>query len=316
MIGFCLEASHARGLGHLFKVLNLTAALARRGEPCLVMVNPDPNATAILAQRSVGYATVDLADTSSDWESALIVESGITVWVNDRLDTSLRHAENVKRNGIKLVTFDDRGTGAALADLHFAPLAFSDGSQLRGKRVLTGIQYLALNDEIAHHRRVRTQLKSPILVTLGGSDTYGVTLSVVAQLKKLDRPATVVTGPSFQHARELERALDDRFTWKQGVPSLIQEFYHHDLAITGGGVTPFEANASGLPCIIIANEPHEIACGQYLEGLGCSIFAGYYQEIAGKVFEQELDLTAMSQAGIEQIKTTGVENILRELAAL
>jgi spore coat polysaccharide biosynthesis predicted glycosyltransferase SpsG len=316
MIGFCLEASHARGLGHLYKTLNLVEALARRGESALVMVNADPKATAILAERSVRYETVELTDTQSNWESALIAKSGITVWVNDRLDTSLSHAQNVKRNGISLVTFDDRGPGAALADLHFAPMVFYRNDQLRGKRVLTGIHYLALNCEIDRYRRVRSQLKSPILVTLGGSDTYGVTLQVVAQLKKLNRPATVVTGPSFQHAEELERLLDERFTRKRDVPSLIQEFHHHDLAITGGGVTPFEANASGLPCIIVANEPHEIASGRYLESLGCSVFAGYYREMAQRAFEQDLDLAAMSRAGIEQIKTDGMDNILRELAAL
>jgi spore coat polysaccharide biosynthesis predicted glycosyltransferase SpsG len=280
------------------------------------MLNADPNATAILTQRSVRYTTVDLADTQSDWESAMIAESGITLWVNDRLDTSLRHAEHVKRNGIKLVTFDDRGPGASLADLHFAPLVFSGDAELKGKRVLTGIQYLALNPEIDHYRRARTQLTSPILVTLGGSDTYGVTVQVVALLKELDRPATIVTGPSFQHAKELERVLDQRFTWKREVPSLIREFYGYDLAITGGGVTPFEANASGLPCIIVANEPHEIEIGRYLEGAGASVFAGYYQEMAEQVFVRELDLAAMSRAGIEQIKTNGADNILRELAAL
>jgi spore coat polysaccharide biosynthesis predicted glycosyltransferase SpsG len=181
---------------------------------------------------------------------------------------------------------------------------------------LTGIQYLALNPEIDRFRRARTQLTSPVLVTLGGSDTYGVTVQVVALLKELDRPATIVTGPSFQHAEELERVLDQRFTWKSEVPSLIREFYGYDLAITGGGVTPFEANASGLPCIIVANEPHEIEIGRYLASVGSSIFAGYYREMAEQVFERELDLAAMSRAGIEQIKTNGADNILRELAAL
>jgi spore coat polysaccharide biosynthesis predicted glycosyltransferase SpsG len=203
-----------------------------------------------------------------------------------------------------------------LADLHFAPLVLSGAAELQGKRVLTGIQYLPLNREINRYRRVRTQLNSPMLVTLGGSDTYGVTVQVVARLKKLDQPATIVTGPSFQHVEELERALDERFTWRREVPSLIQEFYHYDLAITGGGVTPFEANASGLPCIIVANELHEIDIGQYLAGVGSSTFAGYYREIVEKAFERDLDLAAMSRAGIERIKTNGVDNILRELAAL
>jgi spore coat polysaccharide biosynthesis predicted glycosyltransferase SpsG len=193
---------------------------------------------------------------------------------------------------------------------------FSGQNELKGKRVLTGIQYLALNKEIDRYRRARTHLKSPTLVTLGGSDTYGVTVQVVALLKKLNWGATVIVGPSFQHDEELKQILGGRFTVKRGVPSLIQEFVHYDLAITGGGATPFEANASGLPCIIVANEPHEIEIAQYLAGIGSSVFAGYYREIVEKVFDIDLNIEEMSRTGMEKIGTDGVDNIFREIVAL
>jgi spore coat polysaccharide biosynthesis predicted glycosyltransferase SpsG len=316
MIGFCIEASHARGLGHLYRTLNFIEYLAGQGQRCLVMMNADTRAAALLDQHSLQHVTVDLANLSSDWESALIARFKLTVWINDRLDTTLNHAQNVRKNAVRLVTFDDRGPGAALADLHCAPLIFSGQETLRGKRVLTGVKYLPLNQEIDRYRRVRTRLDSPLLVTLGGSDTYGVTVRVVALLKRLKQRATVIVGPAFRHEAELEAVLDESFTVKRGVPSLIQEFSHHDLAVTGGGITPFEANASGLPCIIVANEPHEVETGQHLAGLGSSVFAGYYQDISEKVFARQLDLVAMSRAGLEHIDTRGVENIFREIAAL
>ena len=46
MIGFCLEASHARGLGHLYKALNLIDGLVRR-EACVVMVSTGPWTTSL-----------------------------------------------------------------------------------------------------------------------------------------------------------------------------------------------------------------------------------------------------------------------------
>ena len=39
---------------------------------------------------------------------------------------------------------------------------------------------------------------------------------------------------------------------------MAEEMSRHDLAVTGGGMTPFEANAAGLPCIVVANETFEI----------------------------------------------------------
>jgi spore coat polysaccharide biosynthesis predicted glycosyltransferase SpsG len=315
VIGFCIEASHARGLGHLYKTLNCIDYLATQGEPYIVMVNDDPRATTILAQRGVAYVTVDPSRAQGDWETALIKEFGIRVWINDRLDTDAGHAARVKKNGIGLVTFDDRGAGAALADLHFAPLVFSGQDRLQGKRVFTGTRYLALNREIDACKRRRQSLNS-IVVTLGGSDTYGVTVQVVNLVKTLNRGATVIVGPAFQHQAELEGAMDANFSLKREVPSLIREFVQYDLAITGGGITPFEANASGLPCIIVANEPHEIEIGQYLAEIGSSVFAGYYREIVDQLFTDQLNIEKMSQAGMEKIGTDGVDNIFRLIFSL
>lgn len=315
MIGFCIEASHERGLGHLYKTLNFVEYLDGLNERYIVIMNDDPMSTSVLKQRGVTYVTVVLSDTQSDWETTIIKQYGITTWINDRLNTDKKHAAHVKKHRVKLVTFDDRGTGATLTDLHIAPLVFSGKGLLQGKRVLTGINYLVLSKGIDGCRHVRKHLDS-ILVTLGGSDTYGVTLQVVALLKRLNKRATVVVGQSFQHHTELEQIIDERFTVKRGVPSLIQEFMHHDLAITGGGVTPFEANASGLPCIIIANELHEIEIGQYLAGLGSSIFAGYYRALDERVFSMGLNLITMSRSGIEKIRTDGVENVFREVKSL
>lgn len=312
MIGFCIEASHQRGLGHLFKTLNFAEYLDSLAERYIVMVNHDPTSSSILKKNGVHYVTVNLNDTRSNWEAAMIKQYGITVWINDRLDTDIKHAENIKKNNVKLVTFDDRGTGATLADLHFAPLVFSGKELLRGKRVLSGIHYLVLSKEIDTCKRQREQLNS-ILVTLGGSDTYGVTVQIVTLLKRLNKKATVVIGQSFQHQAELEQIIDERYVVKRVVPSLIREYIHHDLAITGGGVTPFEANASGLPCIIVANEPHEMEIGEYLADIGSSIFAGYYQTMDKAVFDRQYDLKNMSQIGMDKIKTDGVENVFREI---
>ena len=315
MIGFCIEASHARGLGHLFRTLNFVEYLTAGDNQYIVMVNDDPRALEILKQKEIAYVTVNFNDTQSNWETEQINRFGITTWMNDRLNTDRNHALNVKKNGIALVTFDDRGSGAALADIHFAPLVFSRRDKLQGKRVLTGTRYLVLNKEIDRYKRQRNRIDH-ILITLGGSDTYGVTLQMVNLLKKLSRSGTVVVGPSFRHNAELTQIMDGSFQLKRGVKSLIREFVHYDLAITGSGVTPFEANASGLPCIIVANELHEIEIGEHLSQVGSSVFAGYYQNIDEGLFKMHFDIEKMSSAGMEAIGTDGANNIFREILAL
>jgi spore coat polysaccharide biosynthesis predicted glycosyltransferase SpsG len=315
MFALCIESSHARGMGHFYRALNLAGGLAKAGLPYTVYLNDHAPSRQILLERGTPHQIVDLEDFTGNWEALLIQRDGITVWVNDRLDTDARHATKIKASGIPLVTFDDRGTGAALADLHIAALAFDAQEWLAGARLLCGSDYLILNPQIGDYTRLRKQLSS-ILVTLGGSDTYGVTVKVVQMLKEMSLNATIVVGPAFMHIAMLDEVLTQGFTVKRGVPSMIEEFYRHDLAITGSGITPFEANASGLPCVVIANELFEIPVGLALQKLGGSLFAGHHESLSLPLFDLNLPLEQMSQAGMRNIGLQGTQRVIGELLEL
>ncbi|NBX33612.1 MAG: glycosyl transferase, partial [Planctomycetes bacterium] len=265
-------------MGHFYRALNLAQGLRQAGKPCKFYLNRHDVSCPLLQEQGHTFEIVVLNDFTSGWEHKAIANDGITCWINDRLDTDARHAAHIKAAGIPLATFDDRGSGAAQADLHIAALAFDAQENLAGAKVLRGTDYLVLNPAIARHARARGSLTS-VLVTLGGSDTYGITVKVVKALAAAGMGATVVLGPAFGHMAELEQVATDGFVIKRGVTSLIEEFAAHDLAITGGGITPFEANASGLPCIVIASELFEIPVGKALQKLGGSTYAGYHGDM-------------------------------------
>jgi spore coat polysaccharide biosynthesis predicted glycosyltransferase SpsG len=315
MFALCIESSHARGMGHFYRALNLADGLAKAGLSYTFYLNDHAPSRKILVERGVPHRLVDLEDFTGNWEASLIQQDGITLWVNDRLDTDVRHAEKIKATSIPLVTFDDRGTGAVLVDLHIAALAFDAQERLAGARLLRGADYLILNSQISDYTRLRKRLSS-ILVTLGGSDTYGVTVKVVELLKEMGLTATIVVGPAFMHMAMLDEALTEGFTLKRDVPSMMEEFYRHDLAITGGGITPFEANASGLPCVVIANELFEIPVGVALQKLGGSRFAGHHELLSLPLFSADLPLEQMSQAGMGNIGLQGTERVISALLEL
>jgi spore coat polysaccharide biosynthesis predicted glycosyltransferase SpsG len=315
MFALCVESSHSRGMGHFFRTLSLASALSHAGQACKIILNAHQPALQLLQEAGVEHTKMDLHDFESDWEGRFIEKYQIQVWVNDRLNTDVRTAVNVKRRNIPLVTFDDRGDGAAMADLHIAGLAFDDNEALAGRRVLRGVKYLILNPEIARHRRIRQQ-SGRLLVTLGGSDTYGVTVKVARCLRAKSREATIILGPGFLHDAELSEVIGKDIDVKRGVNSLIAEFERYDLAITGGGITPFEATASGLPCIVIANEPFEVANAYELVRLGAAVFAGYHEHLDEAMLSRDLPLEEMSRAGINRIDLSGVERVARELMSL
>lgn len=315
MFALCVESSHARGMGHFYRALNLADGLVEAGHSCTFYLNDHAPSRRILVERGMAHRVVDLLDSAGDWETELIRRDGITLWLNDRLDTTLSHAQKIKATGIPLVTLDDRGMGATLADLHVAALAFDEKEKLAGKRLLSGLDYLILNPQIREYSRLRSQLSS-ILITLGGSDTYGVTVKVVRLLQEMELSVTIVTGPSFMHGDALENELVPGFAVKQSVQSLIKEFFQHDLAITGGGITPFEANASGLPCVVIANELFEIPVGIALQKLGGALFAGHHESLSLPLFAADMSLKKMSEAGIRNIGLQGTQRVIDAMLEL
>jgi spore coat polysaccharide biosynthesis predicted glycosyltransferase SpsG len=299
-------------MGHFFRALNIVKYLQSRNESYHVLLNDNAVATAILVKKGIPFEVVDLNDFKTDWETKLIQRHGIKIWLNDRLNTDIRHASNVKKNGALLITLDDSGSGAELADLHFGCQVFDEVSDLKGKHIFTGIDYLILSKEIDAVTRVRTRMDN-ILVTLGGSDTHGIALNVVEILKQIGTQATIITGPSFQHGEQLRKLAEQRFGIKPGVPSLIGEMVRYDLAITGGGLTPFEANASGLPCIVVAAERHEIPNARFLEQTGSSVMAGFRNDLDPEVFKRPLNVRKMSEIGIRTFHTSGVDNMFQQI---
>ncbi|MDD2806227.1 MAG: hypothetical protein PHV33_11780 [Elusimicrobiales bacterium] len=295
-------------MGHLFRQLNFSSFLAKKSEEFIFFVNNDEAATGLFRKSGIPFEIVALDDDKSGWQMDLISKHHVDVWLDDRLDTSESHAVAVKSSGVRRVVFDDRGPGSSLADLNFAGLSFEPDTRLKGGKVYAGLDYLILNPEIDKYKRTRHSANK-ILVTLGGSDTYGATVKAVELLRVAGLTATVITGPAFKHFRALADVARDEFEIKPPVDSLIAEFRNYDLAVTGGGITPFEANASGLPCVIIANELFEVANAKYLEQKGCSVFAGYHESLDPHVFKRLLDIPAMSRAGLSAISTKGSENI-------
>lgn len=316
MFAICIEASHSKGMGHLFRMLNFAKYLEQKKQDFIFLINDNEKTKEILTSNGYRYEIVALDDLLADWEDALIKKYNFTYWINDRLDTKEEHVKNIKNNNIKAITFDDLGSGAKFSDINICGLFFNQDN-LQGKKVFKGVDYLILNPEIDLYKKQRKSLKN-ILVTLGGSDTYGVTIKVLKLLKKYNIKATLHIGPSFEHKQELDKELTDDFEVISFIPSLIKEFSKYDLAITGGGVTPFEANASGLPCMIIANEIFEVPNGKYLDSIGSSVFLGFHENIDESKFQdiEKINLEKMSQNGLLRLDTKAVDKIYEGIMQL
>lgn len=313
-VALAIECSHTRGMGHLFRSFYYLDYLKKENIDYVYLINNDKPALEILKSRGVDYLIVDYSDTSSNWEAQIIKEYGINIWINDKFETSYELARNVKKENIFLALIDDMGEADELCDIYFAGFIAFTKTEYKARNVRYGTRYMVLNPEIQRYRRKRDHVDR-ILVSLGGADPYDTSVSVVEELLNYEYDFDILIGADSTCLKQLQELDNGRFHIYQNVPSAIELFSHYDFAITGGGLTCCEANAAGIPCIIIANAPHEINTGICVEKMGGSVFAGDHSDWNRAYIRdiKNLDIQRMSECGMKAFDLGGVEIIFNEV---
>ena len=315
MYAICIESSRTRGMGHLFRSFQYINYMEKCGIKYIYLINDDEPSLEILRSRNIPYILVDFSDHESNWEAEIAKEYHIKVWINDKFDTHKRMGERLSNiSGMTFCAIDDVGEGAVYADLFFAGIVYPTLKSMPGKKNFGGSEYIILNPELEQYKRKRENVQN-IIVTLGGSDPFGATVEVVEELKDVGYEVDIVVGPNFAYMNELKKITPERFNIFQHVPSLMRMFFSYDLAITGGGVTCCEACASGLPCVIIANAPHEVNTGKYIESLQLGIYAGEHGTWDRKILKEieQIPIADMSQRGMNCFRIDAIEKIFCEI---
>jgi len=184
--------------------------------------------------------------------------------INDILDTSREYIQKLKDRKIKVVNFEDLGSGAACADITFNELY--DKPVISGENIRWGYRHFFLRDEFldANLREWTEEVKN-ILVTFGGTDQHNLTQKVLMQIVDFCREEAinlhVVTGPGYLYKNELSAFIDGtgysriHFTFASGVISKLME--QSDIAISSNGRTVYELYYMRIPSLIISQNHRE-----------------------------------------------------------
>ena len=307
MLAFSIEASHKRGMGHLYRSITVSKYL---GYKSIFFINKNLKSIEILKRNKIKYKIIDRTKKTNF--KNLVNKYSVKIWINDKLETNKFEGQKIS-SLVPFVTFDDWGKGSRFAKLNISPLYFGK-KKLSGKKVFTGIKYLPLKKETFKYARTRKKINK-ILISMGGSDTYNVTLKILDYLKKKNITSTVICGPASKLNNAIKKYKKD-FKIKYNVKNIFKEFSDHDILICGGGMTPFEAASTGLPSIVIASEPFEIPVCKKLQKIGISKFIGYRKKINFKKIDLNLDIKKMSNICINRIKMHGLKNIKKNIDSL
>lgn len=293
---FRCDGDEKLGLGHVSRCLALADELKTIHE-CGVTFAVGRGILAENRIREAGYP-VELKPASSDestWLNRIVQRLRPETLVLDiRSDISKKDAESWRDKGLLIVSIDDPTNNRLLADLVFYPpvpqVNRLDWSTFSGERFV-GWEWLILDKSF--YRMSVQKKKAPgqrqrntpaILVSMGGTDPQGMTVTVVSALKKLGETfsVTLVLGAGFSHKRELEEVLDDcRFKVDvyKNVKNMPELMAASDFAIISFGVTAYELAVMEVPSLYLClTHDHAESAAEFVRaGLGES--AGIHGDI-------------------------------------
>lgn len=193
-------------------------------------------------------------------------------------------------------------------------------------KLFLGAQYVMLREEFRNiSNRVINKKVSNVMITLGGSDTNGITNMILDYVKDLDSNFHVVIGPSFEEnniykLRELEKLKSNIKLYFNA--NMIEIMNKCDIAISACGITLYELGVCGIPTIgiIVVDNQENVAFKMSEKGLIYNL--GWYTNLTkGKVIDNIKEISKLGNRKVminnqKIINKHGVEKLATSIQNL
>jgi len=286
-IVFRVIGNQSVGMGHVYRSLSLAHELT----DCEVLFVTDSDSDKVVRTLTGGeYWT---GTFPKDTLVRHIIELMPDLVVFDALNTDEETIKEIRDQEIKVLSFEDLGTGSKFTNLTINELY--DEHKLEGDNYRWGNEFFFVRDEFLHAkpRKYQKHIDS-ILLTFGGVDQHDLSRRVYYAVRSVCKQRNIsihiVTGPGYSGYETLEDELlgieGVTLTHATGAISGIME--ESTLAITSNGRTVYELAHMNIPSIVISQHErentHRFAC----EENGFIMLGLYRRGVTEKMAEHEL----------------------------
>ena len=246
------------GMGHIYRALSIAHEITDHE---VIFVCDEKHEIVVEKIASTDYKVTSCK--KSDITDFIISQEPDLV-INDILNSQKVDILKFKDRDIRVVNFEDIGSGSQYTDLTINELY--ESPILDGSNYLWGNDYFFLRDEFsdAKPHSILESINS-VLITFGGTDQNNLSKHVLELIIPVCKDSGikiyVVCGPGYSHKVELESFIqsqdykDIEFTYSSGVISKIME--KTQLAISSNGRTVYELADMNIPSIIISHHKRE-----------------------------------------------------------
>lgn len=262
-IAFYVNGNNKRGLGHIYRALELADEFFTKPDIYYDANQTDP---AVFGETAHNIVPVNGIGELL----GVLQRERYSLFVNDILDTSLDYMIAVRTAlpRAKIVNFEDGGEGASRADLVFNAL-FSEED---GPNVRAGEKYYIASKLFMfyHPRPVRDKVRD-VFISFGGADPQNYSdrlLAIAAKEKYGDVNFHIVLGRAKTNVSELlsRGAALPNVEIHHDIVDMPGVMSRCDIGVTSRGRTGYELALLGIPSIAMAQnhreERHGFVCAE------------------------------------------------------
>ena len=245
------------GMGHIYHALTLYYNLTGHE---VMFVTSSAFSEGVSKLQSC-FVPLTLLDTDQEFFSFLEAYKPDIV-VNDCLDTTAEYIQEVKSRCPRVVTIEDQGEGAELADVVINALYDEDIPCTIN--AYYGQKYACLRDEfvIATPSPFRQEVEN-VLILFGGTDPSDLTSLLYQTVSEIGEqyPSitfTFLTGFGYDAVAHGVTTQKDKHIYVVNDAKHVSDYMHDaDLAVTSQGRTLYELATMGVPAIVMAQNKRE-----------------------------------------------------------
>ena len=245
------DAGSKLGMGHVYRTLALAQELARH--EILIVTSTSMPLGKEFFERQV-FSHQEVSDSSD--VAAVAREFAADLVILDILDTEKELVEAIKATGAKVVSFEDLGSGATVADLVVSDLY---PNQSLGDNQLTSVENAVLAPSFESLSRTAAIGKdvNHVLVLFGGTDPSGLALNSLRALEEIGFTGKVSCVRGLG-ASEIEGDFKLDLEMLRDVKNMGALMVSADLALSSAGRTITELLSIGVPTICLAQNQKEL----------------------------------------------------------
>lgn len=318
MIGIRADGNKKIGIGHVMRCMTVADAMKRQGEDVIFFL-ADEECVSLVENRGFCCRVLDSAYDNLDSETerlvALLDELRVDKLLIDSYYVTPEYLEVLEEKAV-IAYLDDMDLFPYKVDVLINYNVFAkaeDYPYVTQKTLcLIGPKFAPVREEFAKVCIDRERRVENILITLGGSDQYNLSVKIAKALAECtDCRLHVVCGPFNRNRDELVRLAEhaDRIVLHENVKEMWKLMEACDLAVSAAGSTMCELATAEVPAITFSFVDNQQKIAEAFDEKQAAVSVGHYDAT-----DEETFINRIKEAAVKLIEDDKLRGFIRENA--